>query len=162
MPSKQLPCPESVWRAPVSWGPCSLLLSLRTLCLVRRLGSQAQGPLAVTCSWDCRLCVNQGFYTCLSLSVNELYVDDPDKDSGGKIDVSLNLSLPNLHCECEYPLPDSPLLWRDGCFGQVGVCTRGGGSRASWVSRAGCKNGSGEPLAASGESDPACRPLEVL
>uniref|UniRef100_A0A5F9DPN6 Endoplasmic reticulum-Golgi intermediate compartment protein n=1 Tax=Oryctolagus cuniculus TaxID=9986 RepID=A0A5F9DPN6_RABIT len=31
--------------------------------------------------------------------VNELYVDDPDKDSGGKIDVSLNLSLPNLHCE---------------------------------------------------------------
>ncbi|XP_027958461.1 endoplasmic reticulum-Golgi intermediate compartment protein 1 [Eumetopias jubatus] len=34
--------------------------------------------------------------------VNELYVDDPDKDSGGKIDVSLNISLPNLHCECEY------------------------------------------------------------
>ncbi|KAL0608410.1 Endoplasmic reticulum-Golgi intermediate compartment protein 1 [Plecturocebus cupreus] len=32
-------------------------------------------------------------------SVNELYVDDPDKDSGGKIDVSLNISLPNLHCE---------------------------------------------------------------
>uniref|UniRef100_A0ABI7YZX6 Endoplasmic reticulum-Golgi intermediate compartment protein n=1 Tax=Felis catus TaxID=9685 RepID=A0ABI7YZX6_FELCA len=31
--------------------------------------------------------------------VNELYVDDPDKDSGGKIDVSLNISLPNLHCE---------------------------------------------------------------
>lgn len=38
----------------------------------------------------------------LSLRVNELYVDDPDKDSGGKIDVSLNISLPNLHCECEY------------------------------------------------------------
>ncbi|KAL4684503.1 hypothetical protein H8959_022197, partial [Pygathrix nigripes] len=38
-------------------------------------------------------------YTCLSPSVNELYVDDPDKDSGGKIDVSLNISLPNLHCE---------------------------------------------------------------
>ncbi|KAJ8798001.1 hypothetical protein J1605_016884 [Eschrichtius robustus] len=34
-----------------------------------------------------------------SCSVNELYVDDPDKDSGGKIDVSLNISLPNLHCE---------------------------------------------------------------
>ncbi|XP_042526010.1 endoplasmic reticulum-Golgi intermediate compartment protein 1 isoform X2 [Dipodomys spectabilis] len=31
--------------------------------------------------------------------VNELYVDDPDKNSGGKIDVSLNISLPNLHCE---------------------------------------------------------------
>ncbi|XP_015731569.1 endoplasmic reticulum-Golgi intermediate compartment protein 1 [Coturnix japonica] len=31
--------------------------------------------------------------------VNELYVDDPDKDSGGKIEVSLNISLPNLHCE---------------------------------------------------------------
>ncbi|KAF0039494.1 hypothetical protein F2P81_007729 [Scophthalmus maximus] len=31
--------------------------------------------------------------------VNELYVDDPDKDSGGKIDVSLNVSLPNLHCD---------------------------------------------------------------
>lgn len=38
----------------------------------------------------------------LSHSVNELYVDDPDKDSGGKIDVSLNISLPNLHCDCEY------------------------------------------------------------
>uniref|UniRef100_A0A4W5KZM4 Endoplasmic reticulum-Golgi intermediate compartment protein n=1 Tax=Hucho hucho TaxID=62062 RepID=A0A4W5KZM4_9TELE len=34
--------------------------------------------------------------------VNELYVDDPDKNSGGKIDVSLNISLPNLHCDCEY------------------------------------------------------------
>lgn len=34
--------------------------------------------------------------------VNELYVDDPDKDSGGKIDVSVNISLPNLHCDCEY------------------------------------------------------------
>uniref|UniRef100_A0ACB8EJD4 Endoplasmic reticulum-Golgi intermediate compartment protein 1 n=1 Tax=Sphaerodactylus townsendi TaxID=933632 RepID=A0ACB8EJD4_9SAUR len=32
-------------------------------------------------------------------SVNELYVDDPDKDSGGKIEVTLNISLPNLHCE---------------------------------------------------------------
>lgn len=42
------------------------------------------------------------FCTCLSLRVNELYVDDPDKDSGGKIDVSLNISLPNLHCEREY------------------------------------------------------------
>ncbi|XP_060096564.1 endoplasmic reticulum-Golgi intermediate compartment protein 1 [Heteronotia binoei] len=31
--------------------------------------------------------------------VNELYVDDPDKDSGGKIEVTLNISLPNLHCE---------------------------------------------------------------
>uniref|UniRef100_A0A3Q2WNZ8 Endoplasmic reticulum-Golgi intermediate compartment protein n=1 Tax=Haplochromis burtoni TaxID=8153 RepID=A0A3Q2WNZ8_HAPBU len=31
--------------------------------------------------------------------VNELYVDDPDKDSGGKIEVSLNISLPNLHCD---------------------------------------------------------------
>ncbi|ELW48018.1 Endoplasmic reticulum-Golgi intermediate compartment protein 1 [Tupaia chinensis] len=36
---------------------------------------------------------------CWLRSVNELYVDDPDKDSGGKIDVSLNISLPNLHCE---------------------------------------------------------------
>ncbi|EAW61423.1 endoplasmic reticulum-golgi intermediate compartment (ERGIC) 1, isoform CRA_b [Homo sapiens] len=34
-----------------------------------------------------------------AMRVNELYVDDPDKDSGGKIDVSLNISLPNLHCE---------------------------------------------------------------
>ncbi|MGH0139143.1 UNVERIFIED_CONTAM: hypothetical protein FKN15_068864 [Acipenser sinensis] len=33
------------------------------------------------------------------LGVNELYVDDPDKDSGGKIDVSLNISLPNLNCD---------------------------------------------------------------
>ncbi|CAJ0940264.1 unnamed protein product, partial [Ranitomeya imitator] len=32
-------------------------------------------------------------------SVNELYVDDPDKESGGKIDVSLNISIPNLNCE---------------------------------------------------------------
>lgn len=30
-------------------------------------------------------------------------MDDPDKDSGGKIEVNLNISLPNLHCECEYP-----------------------------------------------------------
>uniref|UniRef100_A0A8C4PN13 Endoplasmic reticulum-Golgi intermediate compartment protein n=1 Tax=Equus asinus TaxID=9793 RepID=A0A8C4PN13_EQUAS len=37
--------------------------------------------------------------------VNELYVDDPDKDSGGKIDVSLNISLPNLHCERPWQLP---------------------------------------------------------
>ena len=29
-------------------------------------------------------------------------MDDPDKNSGGKIDVSLNVSLPNLHCDCEY------------------------------------------------------------
>uniref|UniRef100_A0A803STZ1 Endoplasmic reticulum-Golgi intermediate compartment protein n=1 Tax=Anolis carolinensis TaxID=28377 RepID=A0A803STZ1_ANOCA len=31
--------------------------------------------------------------------VNELYVEDPDKDSSGKIEVTLNISLPNLHCE---------------------------------------------------------------
>ncbi|XP_031754679.1 endoplasmic reticulum-Golgi intermediate compartment protein 1 isoform X1 [Xenopus tropicalis] len=31
--------------------------------------------------------------------VNELYVDDPDKNSGGKIEVTLNVSLPNLACE---------------------------------------------------------------
>lgn len=37
-----------------------------------------------------------------SCRVNELYVDDPDKDSGGKIEVSLNITLPNLHCDCEY------------------------------------------------------------
>lgn len=46
--------------------------------------------------------------------MNELYVDDPDKDSGGKIDVSLNISLPNLHCECEYssrPLFQLASLW---------------------------------------------------
>lgn len=56
----------------------------------------------------------------VSLSVNELYVDDPDKESGGKIDVSLNISLPNLHCECEYfrqpSAPASPSIrqsrWR--------------------------------------------------
>lgn len=34
--------------------------------------------------------------------VNELYVDDPDKDSGGKIDVSLNITLANLNCDREY------------------------------------------------------------
>lgn len=46
---------------------------------------------------------NHSFF-CFSAppSVNELYVDDPDKDSGGKIEVSLNISLPNLHCDCEY------------------------------------------------------------
>ncbi|KAM4892635.1 endoplasmic reticulum-Golgi intermediate compartment protein 1 isoform 5-T9 [Sylvia borin] len=37
--------------------------------------------------------------TFLMTRVNELYVDDPDKDSGGKIEVNLNISLPNLHCE---------------------------------------------------------------
>ncbi|XP_078406827.1 endoplasmic reticulum-Golgi intermediate compartment protein 1 isoform X2 [Cetorhinus maximus] len=31
--------------------------------------------------------------------VNELYVDDPDKDSGGKIEVNLNITLPNLSCD---------------------------------------------------------------
>lgn len=41
-------------------------------------------------------------FSCVFYRVNELYVDDPDKDSGGKIDVSLNISLPNLHCDCEY------------------------------------------------------------
>lgn len=40
--------------------------------------------------------------SCVFYRVNELYVDDPDKDSGGKIEVSLNISLPNLHCDCEY------------------------------------------------------------
>lgn len=44
----------------------------------------------------------------VSLSVNELYVDDPDKDSGGKIDVSLNISLPNLHCDRECSQQPSP------------------------------------------------------
>lgn len=42
------------------------------------------------------------FLCSVHRSVNELYVDDPDKDSGGKIEVSLNISLPNLHCDCEY------------------------------------------------------------
>lgn len=42
------------------------------------------------------------FFSSAPRSVNELYVDDPDKDSGGKIEVSLNISLPNLHCDCEY------------------------------------------------------------
>lgn len=42
------------------------------------------------------------FFLFFPHSVNELYVDDPDKDSGGKIEVSLNISLPNLHCDCEY------------------------------------------------------------
>lgn len=41
--------------------------------------------------------------------MNELYVDDPDKDSGGKIDVSLNISLPNLHCEREYSRRPTPV-----------------------------------------------------
>uniref|UniRef100_V9LDF9 Endoplasmic reticulum-Golgi intermediate compartment protein n=1 Tax=Callorhinchus milii TaxID=7868 RepID=V9LDF9_CALMI len=31
--------------------------------------------------------------------VNELYVDDPDKESGGKIEVKLNISLPSLPCD---------------------------------------------------------------
>lgn len=31
--------------------------------------------------------------------INELYVDDPDKNSGGKLEVNLNVSL--LHLECE-------------------------------------------------------------
>lgn len=42
------------------------------------------------------------FFLFFPHSVNELYVDDPDKDSGGKIEVSLNISLPHLHCDCEY------------------------------------------------------------
>lgn len=42
------------------------------------------------------------FVFSLHYRVNELYVDDPDKDSGGKIEVSLNISLPHLHCDCEY------------------------------------------------------------
>lgn len=45
---------------------------------------------------------NACLFSCVFYRVNELYVDDPDKDSGGKIDVSLNISLPNLHCDCEY------------------------------------------------------------
>ncbi len=45
---------------------------------------------------------NHFFLSSIHCSVNELYVDDPDKDSGGKIEVSLNISLPNLHCDCEY------------------------------------------------------------
>lgn len=49
----------------------------------------------------------------VSRSVNELYVDDPDKDSGGKIDVSLNISLPNLHCEREYPRRDPSFTRRE-------------------------------------------------
>lgn len=45
---------------------------------------------------------NHLFSFSVPYSVNELYVDDPDKESGGKIEVSLNVSLPNLHCDCEY------------------------------------------------------------
>nr|KAF6348387.1 endoplasmic reticulum-golgi intermediate compartment 1 [Myotis myotis] len=49
--------------------------------------------------------------------VNELYVDDPDKDSGGKIDVSLNISLPNLHCDPlashDYILKIVPTVYED-------------------------------------------------
>lgn len=64
-------------------------------------GHQGKWPLAGPCSWDgCPISTKAS--VLVSLSVNELYVDDPDKDSGGKIDVSLNISLPNLHCECEY------------------------------------------------------------
>lgn len=52
--------------------------------------------------WKAAICMD---HLCLlSSRVNELYVDDPDKDSGGKIEVNLNISLPNLHCECEYLL----------------------------------------------------------
>lgn len=70
----------------------------------------------------------------VSLSVNELYVDDPDKDSGGKIDVSLNISLPNLHCECEY----SQQLHQDTSFRQRCVCRNGEMTRTSYVNRASC------------------------
>ncbi|XP_044538582.1 endoplasmic reticulum-Golgi intermediate compartment protein 1-like [Gracilinanus agilis] len=60
--------------------------------------------MTVEISWEggggwglkCELNMRKGVYLP---RVNELYVDDPDKDSGGKIDVSLNISLPNLHCE---------------------------------------------------------------
>lgn len=65
----------------------------------------------------------------VSLSVNELYVDDPDKDSGGKIDVSLNISLPNLHCEREYC--SSPPLQQDPAFRQSRVCSPGQRTRPS-------------------------------
>lgn len=59
----------------------------------------------------------------VSLSVNELYVDDPDKDSGGKIDVSLNISLPNLHCERE--CPQQPPAQQDPSCRQSRVCRAG-------------------------------------
>lgn len=59
-------------------------------------------------SWEAALCVNPAVF--LPSRVNELYVDDPDKDSGGKIEVNLNISLPNLHCECEYPFHCAALL----------------------------------------------------
>ncbi|EMP33462.1 60S ribosomal protein L26, partial [Chelonia mydas] len=49
--------------------------------------------------------------------VNELYVDDPDKESGGKIEVNLNISLPNLHCESlashDYILKIVPTVYED-------------------------------------------------
>lgn len=63
--------------------------------------SPSEVSLAVPCSRDGCPHLNKAS-VLVSFSVNELYVDDPDKDSGGKIDVSLNISLPNLHCECEY------------------------------------------------------------
>ncbi|KAF4802092.1 putative protein RPL26L1 isoform X4 [Turdus rufiventris] len=47
--------------------------------------------------FGCSLYLNPPVF--LPSRVNELYVDDPDKDSGGKIEVNLNISLPNLHCE---------------------------------------------------------------
>lgn len=79
------------------------------------LATKQGGPwLSIPYGQSRCLLLSLDFCTCLSLRVNELYVDDPDKDSGGKIDVSLNISLPNLHCECEYsnrPLFQLASLW---------------------------------------------------
>lgn len=91
-------CQASFWRAPAIAG---LYLSGRRL--PRR---ECRSPHA---SWSRRpRPISAKASALVSLSVNELYVDDPDKDSGGKIDVSLNISLPNLHCDREYSQQDSP------------------------------------------------------
>ena len=84
--------------------------------------SPSEASLAVPCSQDESPRLTEA-PVLVSRSVNELYVDDPDKDSGGKIDVSLNISLPNLHCECEYSQQPSAL--QDATCGQCCVCRNG-------------------------------------
>lgn len=99
-------------------------------------GHQVKGSLAVPCSrWGRCPHLNEASLL-FSLSVNELYVDDPDKDSGGKIDVSLNISLPNLHCEREYSRqPSAPA---GGLCRQSRVRGTGEMTRMSEANGAGC------------------------
>uniref|UniRef100_A0A8B9XM11 Endoplasmic reticulum-Golgi intermediate compartment protein n=1 Tax=Bos mutus grunniens TaxID=30521 RepID=A0A8B9XM11_BOSMU len=64
-----------------------------------RAGDRGRRSLRPCASQPARPLTRAGPTPSPGARVNELYVDDPDKDSGGKIDVSLNISLPNLHCE---------------------------------------------------------------